>query len=407
MRLIDDDERRARLGLRHIIEPGRSATIEELVDRLVVLHATDPATIYLAVGARRPEATTADIDRCLFDDRTLYRTLAMRRTLFVVTRETGPQVEVSSAPAVARTERKRLEQYLTNSGIEPAADWLADVFEQVLAELGTAAAVGGRSARDLGKAIPDLATRIMAGPATRHAVEMPATSRVLGLMAVEGLLVRGRPSGGWTARQYVWHRRDRWWPERWGPERQPDEEGGDDVESACSVRLLERWLCRFGPGTLTDLVWWTGWTKTKTRKALAGLDTVEVDLGGESASEPGLVLAGDEEPVAVLDPWAALLPALDPTAMGWKQRGWYLGPHVDRLFDRNGNIGPTVWVDGKIVGGWSQTPDGQVVVGYLEDVGSDRRALVERQVGRIQAFVGDVVVKPSFPTPLQRELSVG
>ena len=36
----------------------------------------------------------------------------------------------------------------------------------------------------------------------------------------------------------------------------------------------------------------------------------------------------------------ALLPALDPTPMGYVERDWFLGPHAPALFDRSGNIGP-------------------------------------------------------------------
>ena len=46
-----------------------------------------------------------------------------------------------------------------------------------------------------------------------------------------------------------------------------------------------------------------------------------------------------------------------------------------------------------------------IVLGLLEDVGSDHRALLDAEVERLQAAVGDTVVKPSFPTPLQRELA--
>ena len=101
----------------------------------------------------------------------------------------------------------------------------------------------------------------------------------------------------------------------------------------------------------------------------------------------------------------ALLPSLDPTPMGWKERDWYLGPHEGPLFDRNGNIGPTVWADGRIVGGWSQRPDGEVVTELLEDVGIDHRTLLDAEVERLSACIGDTVVKPSFPTPLQKRLS--
>jgi hypothetical protein len=53
-------------------------------------------------------------------------------------------------------------------------------------------------------------------------------------------------------------------------------------------------------------------------------------LGGRS----GLLSADDAEPVVPPQPWAALLPALDPTVMGWTERSWYLGDHRAPLFDR-------------------------------------------------------------------------
>ncbi len=406
IRTIGDDERRARLVRRHGIEPSRATSIEDLVDNLVVLHATDPATIYLSVGARRPGITTADIDAALFERRTLYRTLAMRRTLFVATGAIGPAVEGSAGPRTAAQERKRLVKFLVDTGIDAPETWLAELFDDVEAALADDDGGAGRTARELVAEVPRLATKLLAGRGSRQEMEISATSRVLGLMAIEGLLVRGRPTGGWTARQYRWHRRDRWWPDATRPEPL-----ADPIEAA--TELAGRYLARFGPATLTDLVWWTGWTKTLVRRAIGELSVAEVDLEGPAGGHPralatgevGLVLADDLDPVDGPGPWAAILPSLDPTPMGWKQRDWYLGEHQGALFDRNGNIGPTIWVDGRIVGGWGQRPDGEVVLEYLSDVGADHRALVEIERDRIQAFVGDVVVKPSFPTPLQKRLA--
>ncbi|MGB5759199.1 MAG: crosslink repair DNA glycosylase YcaQ family protein, partial [Acidimicrobiales bacterium] len=209
-------------------------------------------------------------------------------------------------------------------------------------------------------------------------------------------------------RLYRWHRRDRWWPTAdVGP-------SAHLSEQEASRELLAHWLTRFGPATLADMKWWTGWTMTKTRRTLAAIDAVEVQVevgvGAEGAgvrSEAGYLMADDAEPIAANGPWAALLPSLDPTPMGWKDRAWYLGPHKEELFDRNGNIGPTVWVDGRIVGGWAQRPDGEVVVALLEEVGADHRAMIDAEVDFVSRFVGPVVVKPSFPTPLQKRLSTG
>ena len=91
--------------------------------------------------------------------------------------------------------------------------------------------------------------------------------------------------------------------------------------------------------------------------------------------------------------------------MGWKQREWYLGAHGPTLFDTNGNAGPTIWWDGRIVGGWSQRRDGEIMLGLLEDVGSDGRAAIDAEVARLRAWIGDVRFSPGFLPPFQRRLA--
>jgi hypothetical protein len=106
----------------------------------------------------------------------------------------------------------------------------------------------------------------------------------------------------------------------------------------------------------------------------------------------------------VEDGSVALLPALDPTPMGYVERGWFLGPHAPALFDRSGNIGPTIWLDGRIVGGWAQRKDGRVAYRLLEDVGqaaADNLAVAARDLG---LWLGEIRVTPRFRTPLEREL---
>jgi len=90
--------------------------------------------------------------------------------------------------------------------------------------------------------------------------------------------------------------------------------------------------------------------------------------------------------------------------MGWSDRGWFLGDHGPALFDRTGNIGPTVWWDGRIVGGWAQRGDGEVVHRLLEDVGGEASTAVEAAASRLARWLGPVRVTPRFGTPLEREL---
>ena len=118
-----------------------------------------------------------------------------------------------------------------------------------------------------------------------------------------------------------------------------------------------------------------------------------------------MVLADDLEFPAGAPPVATLLPALDPTPMGWQSRSWYLGPHAPALFDRTGNIGPTVWWAGRVVGGWAQRASGEVAYRLLEDIGADGAAAVAAEAGALETWLGTARVTPRFRTPLERELS--
>ena len=100
----------------------------------------------------------------------------------------------------------------------------------------------------------------------------------------------------------------------------------------------------------------------------------------------------------------ALLPALDPTVMGWVEREWFLDGHGKALFDRSGNAGPTVWAGGRVVGGWAQRASGEVVFRLLTDVGAESEAMIAAQAARLEAWIGSVRVTPRFRTPLEREL---
>ncbi len=216
------------------------------------------------------------------------------------------------------------------------------------------------------------------------------TSPVLTLMGAEGRIVRGRPLGTWTSRQHTWEGAGAVWPDGIPPVEKEE----------ARRRLVECYLGRFGPATETDVAWWTGWPLGVTRSVLASLDIVDV---GPS----GVVLAHDTEPAGVPVECAALLPALDPTPMGWKQRDWFLPTESTGLYDRNGNIGPTVWWAGEVVGGWAVRPDGAVVTQLLADRGRDAAAAVARAAEELTPRLRGAVVVPSFPTPLSRMLAAG
>ncbi|MFI0484489.1 winged helix DNA-binding domain-containing protein [Actinomadura sp. 9N215] len=391
MRSMNVAERRARLGVRHRLSPvARTDDVAGIARSMVVLHATDPATVYLSVAARSVDAVPGAVERALYDDRTLLRMLAMRRTMFVAPVELVPVLQASTANALAVKQRATYARIIERgSDIPDVPAWFAEVEKAAHAAL---LARGEATGAQLSADEPRLRTQVDPAPGKPYSRPTNVTTWILVTLGCEGLVVRGRPNGSWISSQYRWSPIEAWLP------------GGIEAVPAGPARaeLVRRWLRAFGPAPVSDLKWWTGWNAGDVKKALALLDVTEVDLGDGGT---GLALSDDLEPEPAPDPWAALLPALDPTPMGWQERGWFLGGHGPRLFDRNGNIGPSVWWDGRIVGGWAQRKDGEIAVRVLEDVGADARAAIEREAARTAAWYGDVRATPRFRTPLERELT--
>lgn len=398
-------ERRARLGVRHRL--ARTATtVEEGVEGVVALHSSDPSSVYLSAQARVAGLKVADLEAALYQRRSLVRMLGMRRTLFVVPRALAPVIDAGATRALVPGERARTVKLLADQGVAAGRDvavWLAD------AEAATVAALQARgeptAARQLSADVPELGAKLTYGEGKTWAGTGGVSTRVLFLLAAQSRILRAQPLGTWISGQYRWAITEHWLG---APLARPDMPGLDPAEAR--AELARTWLGAFGPATLADLRWWAGWTAKAASEALAGAGVEPVDIDGAG---PGWVRADDldppgDPPEAAPRPWVALLPSLDPTTMGWKGRDWYLGPHGPRLFDRNGNAGPTVWADGRVVGGWGQSggANPEVVVELFEDPGGrEARAAVEAEAARLTGWLAGVRVTPRFRTPLERALS--
>jgi hypothetical protein len=400
-------QRRARLVGRHHLA-GRAGSVADATAAMVALHATDPVTVYLSAWARTGCAAD-DVDEALYAERAVVRMLGMRRTVFVVPAGLVSVVQAACTDDVARRLRRQLEKDLHTGGVGDgdAASWLRDVGESTLRSL--AARGGGASGAQLSADEPRLRTELSYSLDKSYGGTAYVTSRILGLLAAEGHMIRGHRRGGWSSGQFEWHPAAAWLAGSGSGGPGLDAGAGLDARvgldaAAARAELARRWLLTFGPAPVSDLQWWAGWTGGQTRAALAALPVREVDLDGQT----GVLLAGDEsfaDDATAGAPVAALLPALDPTPMGWQARDWFLGEHRSALFDRTGNIGPTVWWAGRVVGGWAQQPSGPVAWRLLEDVGADAAEAVASEAARLQSWLGPARVTPRFRTPLERALT--
>lgn len=387
---ISDEQRRVRLARRHALAaPYRQADPVEAARAVVALHATEAASVHLAVAARTEGVVVADIDRALYEERSLVKQLAMRRTLFAFPRDLLPSALGGPSERVATALSARISKAIVANGL--AADgeaWLDEACRAVEAAVRDAGALSNAEIRGV---VEMVRGQVQVGTG-KWGQAVQVSPWVCSMLTLRGRLTRGEPVGTWT------NPRPRWWlTEDWL--------GGPvvPVDTAEAYALLvRRWLERFGPGTLDDVVWWLGATKGIVRTALADVAAVQVELDDGQA---GWVLPGDEGDEPALEPWAALLPVLDPTTMGWKGRDFYLDPS-DRpyLFDSNGNAGTTAWWNGRIVGCWVQDPHGTVRVVARHHLGTEADRMLAAEAERITDWLGGTVVTSVYASAQQRGL---
>jgi hypothetical protein len=357
-----------------------------VVADLVGVHSTDPATPYLSLWARLPGFVVGDLECELYEQRTLVKHLAMRRTLWTVRAADLSLIQAAASDRVADNERRRLVADAVKTGLTSDGEvWLDTACDAVLRHL---ADHGPCSAKELRAALPELAGSYDPAPGKSWGGEIPLAPRVLTVLAVRGDLVRGPNEGAWTVSRPRWTLMDDWL--------------GVGVRTVdrgqASAELVRRWLRAFGPATLTDVKWWFGNTLTWARNALRDIDAVQVDLDGET----GYALPDDLDAEPDVEPWCALLPGLDVTTMGWYDRQWYVGEHRGQVFDRNGNAGTSAWWNGRIVGGWALDDDGRVDLRLLEDVGRDAKRALARRADELADWLNGMRISPRFPSPLSK-----
>lgn len=203
--------------------------------------------------------------------------------------------------------------------------------QQALAAL---AEHGALTSAELAAAVPALREQIVTYPGKPYESRQRVCVHVVGVLAEEGRIRRALPAGSWASAQF-----------RWALARPLPYLPAADSMTA----LARHHLAAYGPVTAADLKWWTGWSLTNTRKAIAatGAEAVELDEG----------------------------------------------------------IGPTIWADGRIVGAWVQHPDGHINHTLLTGPGAQARAAIETETARLTAFLAGTRVTPAYRTPLERHLA--
>lgn len=207
---ISTTQRRSRLARRHHLAPDARATDPGAAARsLIGLHATDPASVYLSAWARVDDITYAAIDDALYEDRTVVKHLAMRRTVWAVATELMPVVQAAASDDVAAVQRRKLSRDVATAGLSDDGErWVAEAEAATVVAL---AQLGPTAGRELTAQVPALQAKLTYGTGDK-AQTLGVVTRVMTVLSASGQVTRARAGGAWHDRQPRWTLMRDWCP---------------------------------------------------------------------------------------------------------------------------------------------------------------------------------------------------
>ena len=278
---------------------------------------------------------------------------------------------------------------LTEAGIGPDPAALLEELEAI--GLAAVRELGEASTAELTAIDPRLGLKMTISPGKSYEGTISVSQKVFFHLALDGLIGRGRPRGSWIGSQTRWSPIERWLPD--GIAEMPV----DDARA----ELVRRWLRRSARARATtssggragrSLPRSRRWRRSTPSRWISG-EVGSATSSPMTSSRSRSPSRGSRcSPRSTPRPWA-----------GKSATGTSVGIAA-ALFDNAGNAGPTIWVDGRIVGGWAQRRDGEIAPRLLEDVGAETTQAIDAEAARLAQWIGPVSVRAMYPSPVEIEL---
>ena len=345
------------LAKQHLAESPIAAALTSIVRDVVGLHATNSKTPFISLLARVPNFEKEDLETALYDSHSLAKIRCVRKTIHIHSAENLPVVYAATGGNVAKAS----ENYMIYRGVSLAEyDLLSERILKMLA-----------------------GNPLTAAQIKTNLVSDKDISAILYYMCDTGLLIRGRPPGGWLDKHHRYSLLS---------EVYPNMDLGALSEKDAIASLVRDYIAAFGPVTDADIVWWSGLGKIRVRSALRSLRDSLVSIRVCGRSEAYHMLQQDYETLRDMQgygqPIVNLLPASDGYVMGYADRGRFLEPkYRERVIDGYGNVTNTVMVDGQILGVWDVEEEDVPTVKihmfeFVQHLAGERIYAQAKQVGR-------------------------
>jgi hypothetical protein len=344
------------LGKQHLATATRTDDILRTARDIGGLHATGATTPYLSLLARMNTFDRENLEEELYRKKSLARVRYARNTFYILPKEMLP---VAFA-AVRSKAQASTEKYLGHLQLTPAAydNLTRKIFDLLQRE---------------GLAIGEIKDEL--GP-------VPSLSLILRLMCFQGILICGKPKGGWKSSLHTYHLMSKYYPDI-----NLDLYGEEDARE----RMITYYIEAFGPVTEKDIVWWTGFSKSQVKKALIKRETELTKIGIADLGSQYYLFASQLESLESSgysrQKTVNLLPNLDPYLMGYRDRERHLDPEFfNFIYDRSGNATASILCNGKIIGVWD-IDESHLKYILFSQVSDDVRKQIHAQAERLGRFI--------------------
>jgi hypothetical protein len=384
-KIKDDTALKYQLHKQHLLDQSKASTVLEVVEDILGLHATSPATPYLSLFTRMKQFQRSMFDRELYINRNLIRLGTMRRTLFIVSTKLAPIV----FQATRQTESQTLKMLKTWSVPHSEFQRIAETIFEVLKD-------GAQPIRTIKQTMRPGLVRTIELPAGKNVARMTNVNITLSVLMQQGKVFSEKYSDPIMVRhanRYALIRTVY-------PNLKFESISTEDAQ----IELVKRYIDVFGPVTRQDAEWWTGLGKTVVETAMVALESELLPVQIKKHSEEFVMLASD---YAMLKKFKAprslpvlLLPYEDPFPKGYQLRSRLVTADHEKQAYIGGEAQPTVLVKGKIVGTWNRVfeePGDTIKVKLFQRLGRGEKNTITvqgRALGKLMTGKDcDVVLK--------------
>jgi hypothetical protein len=337
-----------------LLSRRRKLAAHDVVRHLLGVQAQIYGASHLAIRARSPLPTSADVETAVTQDRSLVWTWAMRGTLHLISAEDyGWLVPLLVRRAIPNALRRLAQEGVPDDHAEQAIR----LTESLVANHGHL------SRAEIAEGVSKKGIRI----------EGQAAAHLVWLASARGLICHGPVQNG--ERHFVLV--SDWLGGR--RSRLPD----DGLKE-----LALRYLKSHAPATPEDLARWAGITLSEARTGWAQIAS-RVRAVSTRQSEMSILRSQKNE---VQEAVTRLVPSFEEFLLGWESRAFCVSKAVEReIIPGGGILRPAVIRGGRVVGTWSLkrgSRRGQIRVRPLARVSTTEREAVNTEVKDVGRFLG-------------------